>query len=45
MVERVLNEEELTVENKLIKLVKKANVRGGLDNISIAYIDKEGARK
>lgn len=44
-IERVLNEEELTVENKLIKLVKKANVRGGLDNISIAYIDKEGARK
>ena len=44
-IERVLNEEELTVENKLIKLVKKANVRGGLDNISIAYIDKECARK
>lgn len=44
-IERVLNEEELSVENKLIKLVKKANVRGGLDNISIAYIDKEGARK
>ena len=44
-IERVLNEDDLSVENKLIKLVKKANVRGGLDNISIAYIDKEGARK
>jgi protein phosphatase len=44
-IERVLNEDEITVDNKLIKLVKKANVRGGLDNISIAYLDKEGARK
>ena len=44
-IERVLNEEELSVDNKLIKLVKKANVRGGLDNISIAFIDKEGVRK
>ena len=44
-IERVLNEDEITVDNKLIKLVKKANVRGGLDNISIAYLDKEGAHK
>ena len=44
-IERVLNEDEITMDNKLIKLVKKANVRGGLDNISIAYLDKEGAHK
>ena len=44
-IERVLNEDDITIDNKLIKLVKKANVRGGLDNISIAYLDKEGARK
>ena len=44
-IERVLNEDEITIDNKLIKLVKKANVRGGLDNISIAYLDKEGAHK
>ena len=44
-IERVLNDDELSVDNKLIKLVKKANVRGGLDNISIAFIDKEGVRK
>ncbi len=44
-IERVLNEEDITMDNKLIKLVKKANVRGGLDNISIAYLDKEGAHK
>ena len=44
-IERVLNEDDISVDNKLIKLVKKANVRGGLDNISIAYLDKEGAHK
>ena len=44
-IERVLNDDDLSVDNKLIKLVKKANVRGGLDNISIAFIDKEGVRK
>ena len=44
-IERVLNEDDITMDNKLIKLVKKANVRGGLDNISIAYLDKEGAHK
>ena len=44
-IERVLNEDDITIDNKLIKLVKKANVRGGLDNISIAYLDKEGAHK
>ena len=40
-----MNEDYITIDNKLIKLVKKANVRGGLDNISIAYLDKEGAHK
>lgn len=41
-IEKVLNEEELAVEDKLIKLIKKCNVRGGTDNISIAYLVKEG---
>ena len=40
-IEKVLNETEITVEDKLIKLIKKCNVRGGTDNISIAYILKE----
>lgn len=31
---------ELTVEEKVIKLIKKANNRGGNDNISIAYLKK-----
>ncbi len=44
-IERVLNEEGLTVEEKLIKLIKKCNVRGGQDNISIAYLVKESGEK
>lgn len=31
---------DLTVEEKVIKLIKKANNRGGNDNISIAYLKK-----
>ncbi len=41
-IERVLIEEDITVENKLIKLIKKCNARGGTDNISIAYLVKKG---
>lgn len=40
-IEKVLNETDLTVEAKLIKLIKKCNARGGTDNISIAYLIKE----
>ena len=39
-IEKVLNGEG-TVEEKVIKLVKKANNRGGNDNISVAYLVKE----
>ena len=39
---KVLNE-ELTIEEKLQKLIFKCNNRGGNDNISIAYLDKGGA--
>jgi protein phosphatase len=41
-VEKVLLEEDISVEQKLIKLIKKCNARGGTDNISIAYLIKEG---
>lgn len=44
-IEKVLNEDEISVEDKLIKLIKKCNVRGGQDNISIAYLIKEGDSK
>ena len=40
-VEKVLNNEELKYEDKLIKLIKKCNARGGTDNISIAYLVKD----
>ncbi len=40
-IEKVLNEEELKDEDKLIKLIKKCNARGGTDNISIAYLVKD----
>ncbi|MDD2505586.1 MAG: Stp1/IreP family PP2C-type Ser/Thr phosphatase [Bacilli bacterium] len=41
-IEKVLVEEDISVESKLIKLIKKCNARGGNDNISIAYLIKEG---
>ncbi len=37
-VEKVLIDGELDIENKVIKLIRKCNARGGLDNISIAYM-------
>lgn len=40
-VEKVLNNDELKYEDKLIKLIRKCNARGGTDNISIAYLVKD----
>ena len=40
-IEKVLTEEEINEEEKLIKLIKKCNARGGTDNISIAYLVKD----
>ena len=40
-IEKVLLENDLTVEEKVIKLIKKCNARGGNDNISIAYLVRE----
>jgi protein phosphatase len=39
-IERVLNS-DLNIDEKVIRLIKKANNRGGTDNISIAYLVKE----
>ena len=39
-IEKVLNS-NLSIEEAVVKLVKKANLRGGTDNISIAYLKKE----
>ena len=41
-IEKVLNDNELKIEDKLIKIIKKCNARGGTDNISIAYLVKDG---
>lgn len=39
-IEKILNS-NLPIEEAVIKLIKKANSRGGTDNISIAYLKKE----
>ena len=39
-IEKTLNS-NLPIEEIVIKLIKKANARGGTDNISIAYLKKE----
>jgi len=44
-VEKVLNE-EISIEEKIKKLIRKCNARGGNDNISIAFLDmKSGCNK
>ena len=44
-IEKVLLDEELTIDEKVIKLVRKCHARGGTDNISIAYLIRESAEK
>ena len=41
-IERVLNDNSLDIEEKVDKLILKSNLRGGNDNISIAYLSREG---
>ena len=40
-IEKVLNDEELEIEEKVVKLIRKSNARGGTDNISVAYLSLE----
>lgn len=44
-IERVLNDDTLEIEEKIIKLIRKCNARGGQDNISIAYLVKESGEE
>lgn len=44
-IEKVLIDKEITAEEKVQKLIKKCNARGGLDNISVAYLDMEKGDK
>ena len=39
-IEKILNS-DLSIEEAVVKLIKKANLRGGTDNITIAYLKKE----
>ena len=43
-IEKILNS-NLRVEEVVVKLIKKANLRGGTDNISIAYLKKESGEQ
>ncbi len=43
-IEKILNS-NLRVEDAVVKLIKKANSRGGNDNISIAYLKKESGEQ
>lgn len=40
-IENILNDEDLDIDYKLNKLIRKCNSRGGTDNISVAYLVKE----
>ena len=44
-IEKVLIDEELNIEEKVSKLVRKSNARGGTDNISIAYLVRESVEE
>ena len=44
-IERILLDEELTIEEKVHKIITKCNARGGNDNISVAYLDMERGKK
>ena len=37
-IERVLANKELSLSEKVIRLIRKSNIRGGLDNISVACL-------
>ena len=39
-IEKILNS-NISIEEQVGKLIKKSNMRGGTDNISIAYLRKE----
>lgn len=44
-IEKVLIDEELEIEEKVEKLIRKCNARGGADNISVAYLERESGEE
>ena len=43
-IEKVLTDIELDLDERIIKLIRKSNARGGTDNISIAYLVRNEAK-
>ena len=43
-IETVLNS-DLTLKEKIARLIKKSNNRGGTDNISVAYLEVESGEE
>ena len=44
-IEKVLNDDDLEIEEQVIKLIRKSNARGGTDNISVAYLNCESGEE
>lgn len=44
-IEKVLADDELEVEEQVVKLIRKSNARGGTDNISVAYLNCESGEE
>lgn len=44
-IEKVLSDDELEIEEQIVKLIRKSNARGGTDNISIAYLMRESGEE
>lgn len=40
-IEKIINDEEINIEEKVIKMIKKCNARGANDNISVALLIRE----
>ena len=40
--EKILGDKDLDLEDQVGKMIMKANMRGGTDNITVAYMDKSG---
>ncbi len=40
-IEKVLDDDDLEIEEQVVKLIRKSNARGGTDNISVAYLSLE----
>ena len=44
-IEKVLVDDELEIEEQVVKLIRKSNARGGTDNISVAYLNCESGEE